>query len=111
MAGRFGVENSNLVFTREVYPTGAYQSLANLAPRAGSQEAASGGEAPPVPEGLAIGDPEQIVRAVKHWESIGVDGVNFMVNGCEVLSQAEVLDSMRLFAAEVLPRFRGAREL
>jgi alkanesulfonate monooxygenase SsuD/methylene tetrahydromethanopterin reductase-like flavin-dependent oxidoreductase (luciferase family) len=110
MAGRFGVENSNLVFTREVYPTGAYQSLANLAPRAGSQDAASGGEAPRVPEGLAIGDPEQIVRAIEHWESIGVDGINFMVNGCEVLSQAEVLDSMRLFASEVLPRFRGARE-
>jgi alkanesulfonate monooxygenase SsuD/methylene tetrahydromethanopterin reductase-like flavin-dependent oxidoreductase (luciferase family) len=62
-----------------------------------------------VPEGSAIGDPEQVARAIEHWESIGVDGINFMVNGCELLSQTEVLDSMRLFASEVMPRFR-ARE-
>lgn len=108
MQGRFGVENANLLFTREAFPSGAYQSLGNLAPKPARPEKGSAADAPAVPEGSCIGDPEQIVDAVKHWESIGVDGINFMVNGCEVLEQKEVLDSMRLFAREVMPHFRDA---
>ncbi len=106
MQGRFGVENANLLFTREAFPSNAYQSLGNLAPKPAKREAGSAGDAPAVPEGTCIGDPEHIIDAVKHWESIGIDGINFMVNGCEVLEQKEVLDSMRLFAREVMPHFR-----
>ena len=32
MVGMFGLSNSHLLWTREAYPTRAYQSLANLAP-------------------------------------------------------------------------------
>jgi hypothetical protein len=32
--------------------------------------------------------------------------VNFIVNTCEVVPQEDVLASLRLFAAEVLPKFR-----
>ena len=56
---------------------------------------------------MCVGDPRQIVRAVKEWESIGVDQINFIVNTAETLPQEQVLTSMRLFAAEVLPSFRG----
>jgi alkanesulfonate monooxygenase SsuD/methylene tetrahydromethanopterin reductase-like flavin-dependent oxidoreductase (luciferase family) len=105
MQGRFGVENANLLFTREAFPSNAYQSLANLAPKPAKREAGSAADTPAAPEGSCIGDPEQIIDAIKHWESIGIDGINFMVNGCEVLEQKEVLDSMRLFAREVMPRF------
>jgi alkanesulfonate monooxygenase SsuD/methylene tetrahydromethanopterin reductase-like flavin-dependent oxidoreductase (luciferase family) len=102
--GMFGMLNANLLFTREAYPTSAYQSLANLAPapvRHGGP-----GDAPGVPEGVCIGDPRQIALQIKRWESIGVDEINFLLNSVEVLTQDEVLASLRLFAAEVMPAFR-----
>ncbi|HLY82528.1 MAG TPA: LLM class flavin-dependent oxidoreductase [Acidimicrobiales bacterium] len=109
MLATFNVLNSHLLWTREVYPTRAYQSLGNLAPGvAGRRGSESPGEQRPVPEGVAIGDPDKITEAIKVWESVGVDGINFVVNMAEVLSQADVLASMRLFAAEVMPRFATA---
>jgi alkanesulfonate monooxygenase SsuD/methylene tetrahydromethanopterin reductase-like flavin-dependent oxidoreductase (luciferase family) len=105
MQGRFGVENTNLLFTREAFPSNAYQSLGNLAPKPPKQEAGSAADMPAVPEGTCIGDPEHIIDAVKHWESIGIDEINLMLNGLEVLEQKEVLDSKRLFASEVMPHF------
>ena len=51
--------------------------------REGSPADASG-----IPEGMAIGDPERIIRAIKEWESIGVDGVNFLLNAMEAIPQA-----------------------
>ena len=96
--------NSNLLFTREAYPTRAYQSLANLAPSA-ARKGASPGDGPKVPEGMCLGDPQQVIQAIKRWESIGVDEVNFLQNAVEVLPQEQVLDSMRLFAREVMPAF------
>ncbi|HSS11932.1 MAG TPA: LLM class flavin-dependent oxidoreductase [Acidimicrobiales bacterium] len=104
----FGVLNNHLLWTREVFPTRAYQSLGNLAPGAGAKRRGeSPGEERPIPDGIGVGDPDKIVEAVKVWESIGVDGINFFVNAAEVVSQEEVLASMRLFAAEVMPKFRA----
>jgi len=105
MLGMFGVLNTHLLSTREAYPTRAYQSLGNLAPRPTSDDG-SPGERRAVPEGIAIGDPAQLVAAVKRWESIGVDSINFIVNAVEIIPQAQVLESLRLFAREVMPRFR-----
>jgi alkanesulfonate monooxygenase SsuD/methylene tetrahydromethanopterin reductase-like flavin-dependent oxidoreductase (luciferase family) len=104
--GMFGLLNSHLLFTREAYPTSAYQSLAGLAAPSGSKGGGNPGAAYGVPEGVCIGDPRSIIEAVKRWESVGVDQVNFLVNSCEVLPQEQVLDSLRLFAAEVMPAFR-----
>jgi alkanesulfonate monooxygenase SsuD/methylene tetrahydromethanopterin reductase-like flavin-dependent oxidoreductase (luciferase family) len=105
LLGSFGLLNSQLLFTREAYPTPAYGLLANLAP-AVRGDSGSPGEARGVPEGVCIGDPEAIVRAIKEWESIGVDDVNFLLNASEVLPQDQVLESLRLFAREVMPQFR-----
>ena len=105
----FMLLNGHLLWTREVYPTAAYQSLANLAPAAPSRDNESPSERRPVPDGIAIGDPERIVRAIKVWEEIGVDAVNFVLNTAEVVPHEDVLASMRLFAAEVMPAFRSAR--
>ena len=90
--------------TREAFPTRAYQSLANLAPSG----TGGGNPADPygIPEGICVGDPRRIVEAIRRWESIGVDGINFILNGMETVPQAEVLDSLRLFAKEVMPQFR-----
>jgi alkanesulfonate monooxygenase SsuD/methylene tetrahydromethanopterin reductase-like flavin-dependent oxidoreductase (luciferase family) len=106
MVGLFGLTNSHLLWTREAYPTRAYQSLGNLAPGAGSDRS---GPADPrgIPEGIAIGDPERICRVIERWESMGLTGINFLLNALETIPQAEVLASMRLFASEVMPRFQA----
>jgi alkanesulfonate monooxygenase SsuD/methylene tetrahydromethanopterin reductase-like flavin-dependent oxidoreductase (luciferase family) len=101
--GTFGILNAHLLFTREVYPTSAYQSLANLAP-APSQKGGPG-DRPSVPDGICIGDPHGIIQAAKRWESIGVDQINVLLNASEVLTQDQVLASLRLFAKEVMPVF------
>jgi len=104
MLGYFGMLNSHLLFTREAYPTRAYQSLANLAPSGGGN-ADDPGAAAAIPQGVCIGDPQRIIEVIKRWESIGVDNLNFLLNAAEILNQDEVLESMRLFAREVMPAF------
>jgi alkanesulfonate monooxygenase SsuD/methylene tetrahydromethanopterin reductase-like flavin-dependent oxidoreductase (luciferase family) len=105
MAATFNLLNSQLLWTREAYPTSAYQSLGNQATKQ-LKESGTPGDRKPLPEGIAIGDPDRIVREMRRWESVGIDGVNFIVNTCEVIAQADVLASLRLFAAEVMPAFR-----
>jgi alkanesulfonate monooxygenase SsuD/methylene tetrahydromethanopterin reductase-like flavin-dependent oxidoreductase (luciferase family) len=105
MAATFNMLNSHLLWTREWYPTDAYRSLGNQATRA-LKESGAPGEHKPLPEGLAIGDPDRVLRELKRWESIGVDGVNFILNAADVIPQQQVLDSLRLFACEVMPAFR-----
>ena len=101
--------NANLLPTREAYPTRAYQSLGALAPHAGRR----GGQprrcraASPRASPSAI--PSASSEAIKRWESIGVDALNFIVNAVEAIPQEEVLASLRLFAAEVMPHFRTGR--
>lgn len=110
MFSTFGLLNSHLLWAREVYPTHAYQSLGNLAAGAVAQiRDDSPGKQRPVPDGVAIGDPDKIIEAIKIWESIGVDAINFLLNTANVVPQEQVLASMRLFASEVMPHFtKGA---
>jgi len=106
MLGNFGLLNSHLLFTREAYPTRAYSSLANLAPSTTTRGPSTNpGAELGIPEGMCIGDPKVITQAIKRWESIGVDQVNFMLNATEVIAQPDVLESLRLFAREVMPAF------
>jgi alkanesulfonate monooxygenase SsuD/methylene tetrahydromethanopterin reductase-like flavin-dependent oxidoreductase (luciferase family) len=108
MYSTFGLLNSHLLWAREVYPTRAYQSLGNLAAGAVAQVRDDNpGQQRPIPDGVAIGDPDRIIEAIKIWESIGVDAINFLLNTADVVPQEQVLDSLRLFAAEVMPRFAG----
>jgi len=107
MFATFGILNSHLLWTREAFPTRAYQSLGNLAPGGGATTHRGGehpGEQRPVPDGICIGSPDRILEAVKVWESIGVDAINFIVNTTEIIPQPAVLDSMRLFATEVMDK-------
>src|SRR5215475_6032840 len=57
-------------------------------------------------EGLALGNPERILRAMKRWESVGVDRINFLLNCMEEIPQEQVLKSLQLFAREVMPHFQ-----
>jgi alkanesulfonate monooxygenase SsuD/methylene tetrahydromethanopterin reductase-like flavin-dependent oxidoreductase (luciferase family) len=110
MVGTFGLTNSHLMWTREAYPTRAYQSLGNLAPKTDRTKSGGPGDAYGIPEGICVGDPDIIVAALKRWESLGLTGINFLLNGLEVIPQEQVLASMRLFAKEVMPVFRGAEK-
>jgi alkanesulfonate monooxygenase SsuD/methylene tetrahydromethanopterin reductase-like flavin-dependent oxidoreductase (luciferase family) len=105
MAAAFNLANSRLLWTREAYPTSAYQSLGNQATTQ-VKESGAPGEKRPLPAGIAIGDPARITAELKRWEAIGIDGVNFIVNMAEMVPQDDVLASLRLFAREVLPAFR-----
>ena len=89
MVGGFGLANSHLLWTREAYPTRAYQSLGNLAPGGAGRRSSGGpGDAYGIPEGICVGDPDIIGAAIERWESVGVTGINFLLNAVEVGSAA-----------------------
>lgn len=88
---------------RDSYPTAAYRAPGLLS--AIRQDAGAPTEGKKKPEGLCYGTPDQIEESLRRWESVGVDRVVFMVNYLEIVEQQAVLDSMRLFAQEVMPRF------
>jgi alkanesulfonate monooxygenase SsuD/methylene tetrahydromethanopterin reductase-like flavin-dependent oxidoreductase (luciferase family) len=108
MVAAFNIMNAHLYWTREAHATTAYQSLGNIGQ---SLKAASSADDPSaakgLPEGLGIGDPDHLVSVIKRWEAIGIDGINFVLNAGELVSQEHVLDSLRLFASEVMPKFAG----
>ena len=107
MADTFNYLATQLTSVREVFPGRSYPSL-GLLPQLRRQ--ATGPEASEqAGEGLCLGGPERVMRALKRWEACGVDRVNFLLNAMEVIPQAEVLDSLRLFAREVMPAFAGTK--
>ena len=63
-----------------------------------------------MPEGICIGNPERIIKAVKGWEAVGADRINFLLNAAETVPQQQVLDSLRLFAKEVMTKFQKKEE-
>jgi alkanesulfonate monooxygenase SsuD/methylene tetrahydromethanopterin reductase-like flavin-dependent oxidoreductase (luciferase family) len=103
MMGQFQYMAGQLDMAKEVYPTRAYPSAGLLA--GARRQAASPGDLKEPPEGIAVGSPDQIVRELKKWEATGVDRVQFLLNAAETIPQQQVLDSLRLFAREVMPHF------
>src|SRR5699024_1382912 len=99
----FNYGTSQGVPIKEVYPSPLYQ-IGGFLPTL-RQEALGPGDASGIPPGLAIGDPDRIKDVIKKWESIGVDGLNFVVQAVETLPQEDVLESMRTFSREVTPAF------
>jgi alkanesulfonate monooxygenase SsuD/methylene tetrahydromethanopterin reductase-like flavin-dependent oxidoreductase (luciferase family) len=108
LAGSFGYMAAQLMPAREAFPTPSYPT-AGLLPGL-RQEAAGPGDSSGIPEGLCIGDPDRIVDVIRKWEAVGVDRVNFLLNVLETIPQQEVLDSLRLFAKEVMPKFAETSE-
>jgi alkanesulfonate monooxygenase SsuD/methylene tetrahydromethanopterin reductase-like flavin-dependent oxidoreductase (luciferase family) len=104
MANTFNYLATQLISTREVYSSRSYQSL-GLLPQLRRQ--AVGPDAnEQAGEGLALGGPERVTRAIKRWEEVGLDRINFLLNAHETIPQAEVLASLELFAREVMPAFK-----
>ena len=103
LGNTFNYLATQLISTREVYSSPSYQSLGLLP---ALRRAATGPDAnEQQTEGMAYGDPARIIRAVKKWESLGVDCINFILNANEVVPQEQVMASLRLFAKEVMPHF------
>ncbi|MCS6926468.1 MAG: LLM class flavin-dependent oxidoreductase [Candidatus Binatia bacterium] len=107
LLGTFNYLAAQLDMAREMYPTKSYPT-AGLLP-ALRRQASGLGDGDRIPQGIAIGNPERIIRELKKWEAIGVDTVNFLLNAAEVIPQEEVLRSLRLFAREVMPAFADPR--
>lgn len=103
VSGTFNYLAEQLLAARQAYPSRSYPNLGLLP--ALRRESTSPAEAGGVPEGLAIGNPERCIRAIKNWEAVGVDRINFLLNAVEVVPQDQVLASLRLFAKEVMPAF------
>jgi alkanesulfonate monooxygenase SsuD/methylene tetrahydromethanopterin reductase-like flavin-dependent oxidoreductase (luciferase family) len=107
MANHFNYLAAQLISVRETYPSKSYPSL-GLLPQLRRQ--ATGPEASEqAGEGLCLGGPERVTRALKRWEACGVDRVNFLINTAETIPQADVLASLRLFGKEVMPAFNGSK--
>ena len=103
LSGKFNYLAAQILPAREAYPTRSYPTV-GLLPQLRRQEAGPGETRAP-PEGVCIGAPDRIVEVLKRWESTGVDRVNFLLNAGETIPQSEVLESLRLFAREVMPAF------
>jgi|TARA_R100000005_G_scaffold7152_2_gene3252 alkanesulfonate monooxygenase SsuD/methylene tetrahydromethanopterin reductase-like flavin-dependent oxidoreductase (luciferase family) len=103
MMSTFQYMASQNAMAKEIYPTSSYPTGGLLA--ATRRQADGPGDARGAPEGIAIGNPKNIIEQLKKWEASGVDHVNFMLNAVEVIPQERVLDSLRLFAKEVMPAF------
>ena len=112
MVNAFNIANTHLYWTREAFPTRAYQTLGNAGAAMKGKKAPADdpSAAKGLPEGVGVGDPDHLVRTIKRWESIGVTGINFLLNAMEMVPQQKVLESMRLFAREVMPQFRSAAD-
>jgi alkanesulfonate monooxygenase SsuD/methylene tetrahydromethanopterin reductase-like flavin-dependent oxidoreductase (luciferase family) len=104
MIGNFQYMAGQLDMAKEVYPTRAYLTAGLLS--GARRQATAPGDLKEPPEGIAIGSPDQIIRELKKWEATGVDRVQFLLNAAEVIPQDQVLDSLRLFAVEVMPHFQ-----
>jgi alkanesulfonate monooxygenase SsuD/methylene tetrahydromethanopterin reductase-like flavin-dependent oxidoreductase (luciferase family) len=106
LTGTFNYLAAQLLAAREAYPTKSYPSL-GLLPSL-RQETSGPGDQSGAPEGIAMGNPARILKAMKVWESVGVDRVNFLLNALETVPQEQVLKSLRLFAKEVMPYFQAS---
>ena len=54
--------------------------------------------------GRLVGNPDEVAKAVEDWDRLGVDALNIGVGG-RWSTHEENLDSMRLFAREIMPHF------
>src|SRR3712207_6633401 len=84
-----------------VYPSPAYGSQASAI----QLRQRPGDVAGPVREGTPIGSPDTIIQALKQWESIGIDRMVFLINYDQVIPHEKILESLRLFAEQVMPAF------
>ncbi len=99
----FGSAAAQTVEIKQAFPSSNYSTLGLLGKLRADPDAPDAGKN--VPDSLCLGGPKRVTEVLKRWESAGLDSVVFIVNFLELLQQSEVLDSLRLFAREVMPHF------
>ena len=108
LAYNFAYLAAHLIGISSVYPTAAYKTPGLLF---GLRQAPKGERAPGgggvIREGMGVGSPQTVIRNLKMWEELGVDRMLFILNAAESVPQEKVLNSLRLFAEEVMPAFEG----
>ncbi len=104
VASIFSYMASQLLSAKEVLPTRSYPTEGLLP--ALRREKGGPGDSAKAFEGVTIGNPDDVTAALRKWEAVGYDGINFIHQFMEMLPQQYVLDSMRLFAEEVMPKFK-----
>ena len=107
LSGTFNYLAEQLLAARQAYPSRSYPNLGLLPALRRESTAPTEGN---VPEGLAIGDPDRVIEVIKKWEAVGVDRINFLLNANETVPQEQVLESLRLFGKEVMPKFANKAE-
>jgi alkanesulfonate monooxygenase SsuD/methylene tetrahydromethanopterin reductase-like flavin-dependent oxidoreductase (luciferase family) len=95
---------------------GPYRAFLDLAAEVSAAPSAGGGSAPRNPfqvadeasllESLIVGSPDTCEGSLRVLEEMGIGNVIFFVN-LGGLTHASVVESLRRFATDVLPRFRG----
>jgi alkanesulfonate monooxygenase SsuD/methylene tetrahydromethanopterin reductase-like flavin-dependent oxidoreductase (luciferase family) len=91
---------AHLVGIGGVYPSHAYTAQANATALLSRAEITGA-----LRDGFPVGTPEQIVKALKYWDEVGVDRVCCMINFDQVIPQKKVLASLERFAKYVMPEF------
>jgi alkanesulfonate monooxygenase SsuD/methylene tetrahydromethanopterin reductase-like flavin-dependent oxidoreductase (luciferase family) len=101
----FGMAASQFLDVKESIPTNSYQRIGLLRGMEHDKFSSGRQEIEGLAPGLAFGDPDALIKKLRGWESIGADRVVFVLNCMDVIPQQKVLDSLRLFAREVMPKF------
>jgi len=100
----FGYMAGQTVEVSEAYPANNYKALGLLGSLRQDPNAPGDKKAAPA-SGLCFGDPAALIDTIARWEAAGADQMVFMVQAREHLPQEAVLESMRMFAKEVMPHF------
>jgi len=103
----FSYTAAQTVEISEAYPSSNYSALGLLGSLRADPSAPD--DQKQLASGLCFGDPAQLIDVIQRWEAAGADQLIFLMQSREILPQKELLDSIRLFGREVLPRFASQR--
>ncbi len=103
----FGYMAGQTIEVSEAYPANNYTAIGLLSSLRPDPNAPGDQKKPPA-SGLCFGNPKTLIETIKRWEAAGADHLVFMIQAREHLAQKDVLDSLRLFAKEVMPHFSDA---
>jgi alkanesulfonate monooxygenase SsuD/methylene tetrahydromethanopterin reductase-like flavin-dependent oxidoreductase (luciferase family) len=109
LIGIFGYMAGQTVEISEAYPANNYAALGLLGVLRPDPNAPDDAKKPPA-TGLCFGSPAALIDTVARWEAAGADQLVFMIQAREHLAQTDVLDSLRLFARDVMPHFSTQRQ-
>lgn len=103
----FSYTAAQTVEISEGYPSGNYSNLGLLGSLRADPDAPS--DKKKFANGLCFGSPEEITETLIGWQDAGVDQVVFLMQSRELIPQADLLESIRLFGREVIPRLAEHR--